>query len=138
VNVFENRVLRRICEPKRDENAVEWRKLHKEELNKLSSFSNIIRQIKARRKRWTGNVARMGLERKVYRLLVGKPEVKRPLGRGKRGWEDGIRMGLGETGWVSVEWIQLAQDRGWWLAVLNAVINLRTLVPRSLIALHVQ
>jgi hypothetical protein len=76
VNVFENRVVRRICEPKRDENAGEWRKLHKEELNKLSSFSNIIRQFKARRMRWTGHVARMGEERKVYRLLVGKPEVK--------------------------------------------------------------
>jgi hypothetical protein len=79
--VFENRVLRRIFGPKRDEVTGEWRKLHDEELHNLYSSPDIIRQVKSRRMRWAGNVARMGEERKVYKVLVGKPEGKRPLGR---------------------------------------------------------
>jgi hypothetical protein len=109
--VFENRVLRRIFGPKRDEVTGEWRKLHNEELHILYSSPNIIRQIKSRRMRWAGHVARMGEDRKVNRVLMGKTEGKRPLGRPRRRWEDGIRMDLREIGWGSVDWIQLAQNR---------------------------
>jgi hypothetical protein len=92
--VFENRVLRRIFGPKRDEVTGEWRKLHNEELHNLYSSPDIIRQVKSRGMRWAGHVARMGEERKVYKVLVGKPEGKRPLGRPRRRWEHGIRMDL--------------------------------------------
>jgi hypothetical protein len=85
--------------------------LHNEELHILYSSSNIIKQIKSRTMRWVGHVARMGEERNVYRVLMGKPEGKRPLGRSRRRWEDWIRMDLKDTGWGSVDWIQLAQDR---------------------------
>jgi hypothetical protein len=81
LRVFENRVLRRISGPKRDEVTGEWRELHNEELHILYSSPNIITQIKSRRTRWVGHVARMGEERNVYRALMGKPEGKRPLGR---------------------------------------------------------
>jgi len=81
LRLFENRVLRRIFVPRRDEITGEWRRLHKEELNDLYSSPNIVRVIKSRRMRWTGHVARMGEERGVHRVLVGKPEGKRPLGR---------------------------------------------------------
>jgi hypothetical protein len=109
--VFENRVLRRIFGPKRDEVTGEWRKLHNEELHDLYSPPNIVRVIKSRRMRWVGHVARMGEERCVYRVLVGKPEGKRTLGRPKRRWEDNIRMDLQEVrfgvwtglGWLSIE-----------------------------------
>jgi hypothetical protein len=110
LRMSENRVLRRIYGHKGDEVA-EWRKLYNEELHKLYSSPNIIRQIKLKRKKWGRHVARMGEDRKVYRVLVGKPEGKRPLGRPRRSWEDGIRMDLGETASGDVEWIQLAQDR---------------------------
>jgi hypothetical protein len=76
-------------------------------------------------------VARMGEEKKVYRVLMGKPEMKRPLGRSRRRWEDGIRMDLREIGWGSVDWIQLAQDMDRWRAKVNTVIDLRVLAPRS-------
>jgi hypothetical protein len=79
--MFENRVLRRIFGPKRDEVTGEWRKLHNEELLNLYSTPDIIRQVKSRPMRWAGNVARMGEEKEVYKVLVGKPEGKRPLGR---------------------------------------------------------
>jgi hypothetical protein len=84
LRVFENRVLRRIVGPKRDEVTGEWKKLHNEELHNLYSSPNIIRQIKSRRMRWAGHVPRMGEEGKVYKVLVGKPEGKRPLGRPRR------------------------------------------------------
>jgi hypothetical protein len=90
----------------------EWRKLHNEELHILYSSPNTIRQIKSRRMRWAGHVARMGEERKVCRVLVGKPEGKRPLGRPRRRWKHTIRMGLRAIVWGDVEWIELAQDRG--------------------------
>jgi hypothetical protein len=96
LRVFENRVLRRILGRKRDEVSGEWRKLHNEELNNLYSSPDIIRQVKSRRMKWAGHVARMGEERKVYKVLVGKPEGKRPLGRPRRRWKDGIRMDLRE------------------------------------------
>jgi hypothetical protein len=82
--VFENRVLRRIFGPKRDEVTGSWRKLHNEELRDLNSSPNIIRIIKSRKMRWVGHVARMGEKRNAYRLLVGKPKGKRPLGRPRR------------------------------------------------------
>jgi hypothetical protein len=89
---------------------------------------NIIRYIKSRRMRWAGHVARLGEERNVYRVLMGKPEEKRPLGRQR---DDGIRMDLREIGWGSADWIQLTQDRGRWRALVNTVMNLRVLTPRS-------
>jgi hypothetical protein len=96
--VFEIRVLRRIFGPKRDEVTGEWRKLHNEELQIMYSSPNSIRLIKSRRMGWAGHVARMGEERKVYRILVGKPKGKRPVTRPRRRWEKGIRMDLREIG----------------------------------------
>jgi hypothetical protein len=95
--VFVNRVLRRIFGPKRDEVTGEWRKLHNKELHDLYSLPSIVRIIKSRRMRWAGHVARMGEKRNAYRLLVGKPEGKRPLGRPRRRWVDNIRMDIGEV-----------------------------------------
>jgi hypothetical protein len=97
--VFENRVLRRIFGPKKDEVTGEWRKMHNGELHKWYSSPDIIRQTKLRRMRWAGHVARMGEGRNVYRVLVGKPEGKRPLERHRRRWKDGIRMDVREIGW---------------------------------------
>jgi hypothetical protein len=93
LRVFENRVLRRIFGPKRDEVTGEWRKLHNKELHNLYLSPDIIRQVKSRRMRWAGHVAHMGEERKVYKVLVGEPEGKRPLGRPRCRCEDGIRTG---------------------------------------------
>jgi hypothetical protein len=92
LRVFENRVLRRIFGPKRGEVTGEWKKLHNEELHDLYSSPSIIRIIKSRRMRWAGHVARIGEKRNAYRLLVGKPEGKRPLGRPKHRWVYNIRM----------------------------------------------
>jgi hypothetical protein len=122
--VFENRVLRRIFGPKRDEVMGDWRKLHNEELHDLYSSPSIIRMIKSRRMRWAGHVARME-KRNAYRLLVGKPGGKRPLGRPRCRWMDNIRMNLGEVGWGVVDWIGLAQDRNRWRALVNSILNLR-------------
>jgi hypothetical protein len=97
LRVFENRVLRRIFGPKWEEDG-SWRKLHNDELYGLYSSPNIVRVIKSRRMRWTGHVARMGEGRGVYRVLVGRPEGKRPLGRPRRRWEDNIKMDLREIG----------------------------------------
>jgi hypothetical protein len=107
--MFENKVLRRIFGPKRDEVTGECRKLHNEELRDLYSLPSIIRIIKVRRMRLAGNVARME-KRNVCRLLVGKPEGRRPLGRPRHRWVDNIRMDLVEVGWGDVDWIGLAQD----------------------------
>jgi hypothetical protein len=97
----------------------------------MYSSPHIIRQIKSRRMRWAGHVARMGEGRNVNRVLVGKPEGKSPLTRPRRRWKDGIKMDLGEIGWGGVEWIHLAQDRDHWRTLVNAVMNLRVLAPRS-------
>jgi hypothetical protein len=130
LRVFENRVLRRrIFGPTRDEVTGEWRKLHNGELHNLYSSPDIIKQIKSRRMRWVGHVARMGEGRNVYRVLVGKPEGKRPLERPRQRWEDGIKMDIGENGWGGVEWIHLAQGRDHWQALVNAVMNLQVLAP---------
>jgi hypothetical protein len=96
--VFENRVLRRIFGPERDEVTGEWRKLRNEELNDPYSLPNIVRVITSRRMRWAGHVARMGARICVYRVLVGKPEGKRPLGKSKCRWEDNIKIYLREVG----------------------------------------
>ena len=125
LRVFENMVLRRIFGPRRDEVAREWRRLDNEELNDLYSSPNIVRVIKPRRMRWAGHVACMGEERGAYRVLVGKPEGKRSLGRPRRRWVDNIRMDLQEVGGGYVDWIGLAQDRDRWWTLVSAVMNLR-------------
>jgi hypothetical protein len=126
LRMFENRVLRSIFGPKRDEVTGEWRKFHTEELCDLYSSSSIIRIIKSRRMmRWAGHVVRMDEKRNAYRLLVGKPEGKRPLGRPRRRWVNNIRMDLGEVEWSDVYWSGLAQDRKRWRALVNLVLNLR-------------
>ena len=117
LRVFKNMVLRRIFGPRRDEVTGEWRRLHNEEL--------IVRVIKSRRMRWAGHVARMGDERAVYRVLVGKPEGRRPLGRPRRRWVDNIRMDLQEVGCGYMDWIGLAQDRDRWRTLVSVVMNLR-------------
>jgi len=121
----ENRVLRRIFGPKRNEVIVEWRKLHTEELHDLYSSPNIIRVIKSRRMRRTIHVARMGEKRGVYRVSVGKPEGKRPVRTPRRRWENNIKMDLQEVGCGGMDWTELAQDRDRWRKLVNAVMNLR-------------
>jgi hypothetical protein len=125
LRVFENRVLRRIFGPKRDEVTGKLRKLHNEELHDLYSSPSIIRIIKSRRMRWAGHVVRIEERRNAYRQLVGKPEGKRPVGRPRRRWMDNIRMDLEEVGWGDVDWIGLAQDMIRWRALVNSVLNLR-------------
>jgi hypothetical protein len=123
--MFENRVLRRIFGPKGDEVTGEWRKLHNEELNDLYSLPNIVRVIKSSRIRWAGHVARMGEGRGVYRVVVGKPEGKRPLGSPRRRWEDNVRLYLQEVGCGREDWIGLAQDGDRWRVLVSAVRNVR-------------
>jgi hypothetical protein len=118
-------VLRRIFGPKKDGVTKWWRKLHNEELHNLYSLPSIIRIIKPRRMRLAGHVARMGEKRNVYRLLVGNPEGKRPLGRPRRRWMNNIKMDLKEIGVSVVDWIGLAQDRYRWRAVVNSVMNIQ-------------
>jgi hypothetical protein len=109
LRVFKNRVLR-IFWPKRDEATEEWRRQHNEELNDLYSSPNITRVIKSRRMRWAGHAAHMGEKRGAYRILMGRPEGWRPLGRPRHRW-DNIKMDLQDVGWVGMDWIELAQDR---------------------------
>jgi len=99
--------------------------LYNEELNDLYSSPNILRVIKTRRMIWAGHVARMGEERGVYRVLVGKPEGKRPLGRPMRRWVNYIRMVFQEVGCEYMDWIGLAQDRDRWRTLVSALMNLR-------------
>jgi hypothetical protein len=121
---FENRVLRRIFGPKREEDR-SWRKLHNDELHSLYSSPNIFRVIKSRSMRWAGQVVRMGEGRGVYKVLVGRSEGERPLGRPRRRWEDNIKLDLREIGIDGADWIRLAQDRVQWRAFVNTVMNLR-------------
>jgi hypothetical protein len=124
LRVFENRVLWRMFGPKRDEVTGECRKLHNEELHDLYSSATIVQVIKSRM-RWAGHVARMGKGRGVYKVLVRKPEGKRPLGRPRHRWEDNITMDLQEVGCGDMDWIELAQDRHRWQALVNVVMNLQ-------------
>ena len=124
LRVFENRVLRRIFGPERDEVTGEWRRLNNEELYAVYSSTNIIRVINSRRLRWAGHVARRGERRGAYRALVGKPEGMRPLGKPRRRWEGNIKIDLQEVEW-RIDWIDVAQDRDSWRALVNAVKNLR-------------
>ena len=110
LRVLENRVLKKILWPRTDEVTREWRKPDNEELIDLCSSPNIFRVIKLRIKRWVEPVARMGESKAVYRILVGKPEGKRPLGRPRRKWVDNIKMHLQEVGCADMDWIDVAQD----------------------------
>ena len=127
LRVFENMVLRRIFGPKRVEVTGEWRRLHNQEINDLYSSPNIVRVIKSRRMRWAGHVARMGEERGIYRVLVGKPEGRNPMERPRRRWVDNIKMDLQEMGCGYMDWIGLAQDRDRWRTLVCAIMNLRVL-----------
>ena len=111
LRVFENKVLRKIFGAKKDEITGEWRKLHHAELHAFYSSPNIIRNLKSRRLRWAGHVARMEQFRNAYRVLVGKPEGKRPLGRSRSRWEDNIKMDSREVGCDPGDCIALAEDR---------------------------
>ena len=115
------KLLRSKFGTKKDEITREWRKLH----NALYSSRNIIRCLKSRRLRWAGHVARMEQFRNAYRVLVGKPESKRPLGRPRRRWKDNIKMDMREVGCDPREWIDLTEDRDQWRAYVRAVMNLR-------------
>jgi len=110
-----------------DEVTGEWKKLHNEELNDLYSSPNTVRVMKSRRMRWVGHLARLGERRGLYRVLVGKPEGKRSLGRTRHRWEDNIKMDLQEVGCGRMDWIELAQDRDRWRALVIAVMYLRVL-----------
>ena len=123
LRVSENRALKKVFGPKREEVTGEWRKLHNEELNDM--YSCIVRMLKSRRMRWAGHVARMGEDRGVQRVLVGKPEGKRPLGRQRRRWEDKIKMDLQEVGGGRGDWMELAQDRDRWRALVGTVRDFR-------------
>jgi hypothetical protein len=123
--VFEDRALRRIFGPKKDEVKRRWRKLQNEELHGLYSSPSIIKISKWRRMRWAGHVARMGEKRNVYRLLVRKLEGKVPSGRSRYRWIDNIKMNLIEIGLGGVDWIGVAQNRYRWRALVNSVMYLR-------------
>jgi len=125
LRVFENRVLRRIFGPKRDEVTGEWRKLHNGELNDLYCSPNIVRVIKSRIMRWAGHVARMREGRGLCRVLVGKREGKRTLGRPRSRWEDNIKMDVQEVGCDGMYCIELAQERDRWRSLVNALMNPR-------------
>jgi hypothetical protein len=118
-------VLRRIFGPKRDEVTREWRKLHNEEVCDLYCSLNIVQVIKSRRMRWAGHVAQLGEGRGVYRVLVGKPERKRPLGRPRHRWGIILRWVFRKWDFVNMDWIGLAEDRDRWQALVNAVMNLQ-------------
>ena len=113
--MFKHRVLRKIFGSKMDKVTGEWRKLHNEELNDLYSSPNIVQGIKSRRMRWAGHVARMGEERGVHRVLVGKPEGKSPLGRPRRRWEDNIKRDLQDVDvgvWTGSSWLKIGTGGG--------------------------
>ena len=102
-----------------------WRRLHNEELRSLYRSPNITNVIKSRRLRWAGHVARMEEGRSAFKIVTDKPAGKRPLGRPRRRWEDNIRMDIVEMGINAGNWVDLAQDRNYWRALVNAALNLR-------------
>ena len=118
-------MLSRVFGTKRDEVTGKWRKLHNEELSDQYSLPNIVRVLKSRRMRWAGHVARKVEERGVHRVLVGKSVEKRELGRPRRRWEDNIKMDLQEVGGGCGDWMELAQDRDRWRALVSKLMNLR-------------
>jgi hypothetical protein len=122
LRVFENRVLRRIFWPKREEDG-SWRKLHNDKLHSLYSSPNIVRVIKSRRVRWAGHVVRMGDGRGFCRVLVGRPKGKRPLARPRRRWGNKVKVDLREKGLDGANWIRLDQDRVHWRAFVNTVMK---------------
>jgi hypothetical protein len=107
LRVFENRAVRRILGPRKDEAPGSWRKLHNEDVHSMYSSTSITGMIKSRRMRWAEHVARMGAKRNAYRILVRRETTRRP----RRRWVDDIKMDLGEIGWDGVDWIELAQDK---------------------------
>jgi hypothetical protein len=121
---FFRTLLRRIFGPKREEDG-SWRKLHNDELHSLYSSLNVVRVIKSRWMRWVGHMTRFGGGERCYRVLVGRPEGKRPLGRSRCRWEDNIKMDFREIGIDEANWIQLAQDSVQWGAILSTVMNRR-------------
>ena len=121
--MFENRVLRRICGPKKDGVTGEWRKLHNEELNDLYSSPNIVRVIKSRRIRWVVHVAHMEGRRVVHKVFVVKREGKIPLRRPRCRWKDNIKMDFQEVGKGCGDWMELAKDRERWRALVSTVMN---------------
>ena len=122
LRVFENRMLRRMFGPKWEKVTGEWRKLHNE-INEMCSSPSIVQVIKSRRMRWAGHVARMGVRRGIHRVLVGKLEGRRPLGRQRHRWEDNIKMDLQELGCGGMDWINLAEDKDRWQALVNAIMK---------------
>jgi hypothetical protein len=125
--VFEIRVLRRIFGPQRDEVIGGRRKLHNEKFRNLYSSPSIIRIIKSRRMQWTEDVACIGEKKNTYRIFMGKPEGKRPVGRSRWRWENNTKKYLRETGWGGTDWIGLAKDRDQRRTLVNTVMNLRVL-----------
>ena len=123
LRVFENKVLKKIFGTKKDEITGELRKFHNAELHALYS-PNIIRNLKSRRLRLAGHIAPMEQSRSAYRVLVGNPEEKRPLGRSRHRWEGNMKMDLREEGCDSRDWIALAEDRDQWRTYLRAIMNL--------------
>ena len=119
IRVFENRILRRIFGPKRDDNG-EWRRVHS-----FYRSPNIVRVIKTRRLRWAGHIARMVEGRSALKILAGKPTGKRPSGSPRRRWEDNIRMDLEKIGVNAGIWVDSAQDMDYWRVLVNAALNLR-------------
>ena len=124
LKIFENRILRRIFGPKRDENR-EWRRLNNEKLHSLYRSVNTVRMIKSRRLRWAGHLDRIEERRSAFKMLTYNPTWKRPLERPRRRWGDNIRMDLEEIGINAGNWVDSTQDGNYWRALVNAALNLR-------------
>jgi hypothetical protein len=123
--VFENKVLRRIHGPKRDDHTGEWRRLHNEELHSLHAAPDILRVIKSRRLRWAGQVAHMTDDRTVYRVMVGNLQGKRPVGRPRTRWADNVKKDLREVGLSEDDWMDRARDGSAWRGVVGAAMDFR-------------
>ena len=127
LRVFENRALRRIFGPKKDEVKEEWRKPHNKEFNDLYSSPKNYSYVQIKKNDVGGAIACKGTRRGAYRVLVGKPDGKRQLGRPRHRWENNIKMELQEVGWGGMDWIDLAQDRDKWRALANALMSFQVL-----------